>query len=406
MAGTDAEVIVLGSGPAGAATAAHLARRGRHVLLLEGRDFARPRPADLRSGEVLSPGSQRELAHLGLPAGDWCLSSFATLRHHWPNGRVTDDPLPHGLQYWQIDRGRFDRALFALARAAGADARDGHRARDLLRDDWGAACGVIARAVGGAERAWRAPIVVDASGRHSALLVRLGLKEPDPEFRRAALICFYESVPDCAPGVWEQHFPGRHDAALKGSRMRDGLYRFSLEVDLAFRDRFAARHGLQTPHALLLALLRELAPALHARFAAAHPLPYSMAYAPLAYRVRRIAHDGLLLVGDTTGYLDPSTGQGIEFALRSARLAAAAIDGALAAGDYHRARFAPYLAGRRREIRATLAWLRLYLRLTRRRPLLDAFSHLSPARAALIRALVTPREVVGSGARDAAPRRP
>lgn len=387
------EVIVVGGGPAGAATAIALARRDRRVLLLEGRDFARPRAADLRSGEVLSPGSQRELARLGLAPerGDWRFSTFAALRQHWPNGRITHDPLPRGLCYWQIDRGRFDRALFALAREVGVDARDGHRVRDVLRDERGVVRGVTAQAGGEPERPWRAPLVVDAGGRHSPLLVKLRLKEPDPEFRRAALICFYQEVPDCAPGVWEQHFLGRHDAALKGSLIRPGLCRFSLEVDLAFRDAFAARLDRRAPHALLLALLRELAPALHARFATARPLDYSMAYAPLAYRVREIAHDGLLLVGDATGYLDPATGQGIEFALRGARLAAAAIDDALAAGDCRRERFAPYLAGRRREVLTALVWLRLYLRLTRRRAALDAFSRLPSARAALIRLLVTPR---------------
>lgn len=389
---TAPETIVVGSGPAGTATAIALARRGRRVLLLEGRDFGQPRAADLRSGEVLSPGSQRELARLGLDpgAGNWHMSSFATLRQYWPNGRVTHDALPRGLRYWQIDRGRFDRALFALARETGVDARDGHRVRDVLSGD-GTIHGVTARNGNGAERAFRAPIVVDASGRHSALLSRLRLKAPDPEFRRAALICFYETVPDCAPGVWEQHFLGRHSLALKGSRMRAGLYRFSLEADLAFRDRFADERGLRAPHALLLAILREFAPALHERFAAARPLPYSMAYAPLAYRVTGITHNGLLLVGDTTGYLDPATGQGIEFALRAARLAAATIADALDAGDYRRDRFTAYVAGHHREVSAALTRLRLYLRLARHRPILNAFSYLPPARAALIRALVTPR---------------
>lgn len=401
-ASTDAEVIVVGSGPAGAATATHLARRGRRVLLLEARDFARhpvPRAAEMRSGEVLSPGSQQELRRLGLvgdanpPAADWCFTPFDTLRHSWPNGRATLDPLPPGLQYWQTDRGRFDRALFALARAAGVEARDGCRVRALLRaaGDRGAVRGVVTGAGTDAGREWRAPIVVDAGGRHSAILAQLGLKEPEPEFQRIALVCFYEWVPDCLPGVWEQHFLPAHNTAVKGSLMREGLYRFSLETDLAFRDRFAARHGRQAPHALKLAILRDLAPPLYERFRAARPLPYSMAYAPLGYRVRRIADDGLLLVGDAAGYLDPATGQGVEFALRTARLAAASIERALLARDYRREQFAPYLAGHRREIARAMRWLRLYLRLSRQRQCLALFSALPPARAALIHALVRPR---------------
>ncbi len=390
----DAEVIVVGGGPAGAATAIHLARRGRRVTLLEGRDFARPRMADIRGGEVLSPAGQRELAALDLPldAGQegFRLQPFDLLRQSWPNGRVTLDQLPSGLQFWQLDRGRLDRALCALARAEGVDVREASRVRDVVRDVDGAVCGVVTKSSAAAGRVWRAPLVVDASGRRSALLARLALKRPEPEFQRVALVLFFSAAPDAAPGVWEQYFLGAHNTTLRGSLMRPGLYRYSFETDLAFRDAFAARHGKSTPHAMVLAMLTELAPALHERFEAACPLPYSAAYAPVGYRVSRITHDGLVLVGDAAGYLDPSTGQGVEFALRTARLAAASLDAALDARDYRRERFVPYLDGRRHEIDAATRKLRLMLRLSRRRPVLGLVSRVGPVRAAVVRAMVRP----------------
>jgi len=390
----DAEVIVVGAGPAGAATAIYLARCGRRVLLLEGRDFARARAADMRSGEALSPGGQRELAALGLTCDDagWRLTPFDTLRNHWPNGRVTHDPLPRGLAFWQTDRGQLDRALFALARAEGVDARDGCRVADVSRDADGTICGVVTKTGPTAEaRTWRAPIVVDAGGRRSVILARLALKQPEREFRRIALVLFFAGVPDCPPGVWEQHFFAAHNTTLRGSLLRPGLYRYSFETDLAYRDLFAVRHGKLTPHATVLAMLAESRPALHERFAAAPVLPYSAAYAPVGYRVPDIARDGLVLVGDAAGYLDPATGQGIEFALRTARLAATSIDGALERRDYRAASFAPYLDGRRRELDAAMRALRLYLRLSRQEPLLNLFSRLPPARTLMTRALVTPR---------------
>jgi flavin-dependent dehydrogenase len=393
MAGNEAEVIIVGGGPAGAATAIHLARRGRKVLLLEGRDFSRPRAADIRSGEVLSPGGQQEIARLGLPPdeGDWRLFPFDTLRFTWHNGKITSDRLPDGLQFWQTDRGRFDRALFALARSTGAEGRDGCRVSNLLRDETGVVCGVVTKVGDRAGQELRAPIVVDASGRRSALLARLKLKEPEREFRRVALVTFYEWFPDCTPGVWEQHFIADHNTAVKGSIMREGLYRFSFETDLAFRDEFAARYGKQTPHAMVLAMLKQLRPALYERFLSAKPLAYSVAYAPIAYRVPHIIHDGMLMVGDAAGYLDPSTGQGIEFALRTARLAALTIDQALTVRDYRREQFAPYLEGRRRELSRAMSFLRLYLRMSRQRVLLSLFSHLPPARAAMMRSIVKPQ---------------
>lgn len=389
----DAEVLIVGGGPAGAATAIHLARKGCQVVLLEGRDFSKPRPADMRSGEVLSPGSQQELARLGLPVGekDWKLLPFKVLKHSWHNGRVTYDKLPGNLEFWQIDRGKFDRALCRLARENNVEYHEASRVSNLLRDDSGKVCGVVTKNGEEAGREWYAPLVVDASGRRSALLARLRLKEPEPEFQRVALVTFYQYFPDCMPGVWEQHFLAAHNTVIKGAIMREGLYRFSFETDLAFRNEFAAQFGKQTPHAMVLAMLRQIKPELYERFAAAQPLPYSVAYAPIGYRVNSVVHNNLLLVGDASGYLDPSTGQGIEFALRTARLAASSIIQAQAKGGYSTQNFKLYLEGRRREIQKSMNWLRLYLRMSRQKPLLELFSYLPPARAALMRSLVNPR---------------
>jgi flavin-dependent dehydrogenase len=53
---------------------------------------------------------------------------------------------------------------------------------------------------------------------------------------------------------------------------------------------------------------------------------------PFDWPNRSVIADGLLLVGDAAGYYDPLTGQGIHQALRSAELAAEAIDSALRTG--------------------------------------------------------------------------
>ena len=59
--------------------------------------------------------------------------------------------------------------------------------------------------------------------------------------------------------------------------------------------------------------------------------------APIGYRVPELTRDRLLLVGDAAGYLSPITGQGIEFAMRSARLAATVADKALRDDDLSQA---------------------------------------------------------------------
>jgi flavin-dependent dehydrogenase len=54
---------------------------------------------------------------------------------------------------------------------------------------------------------------------------------------------------------------------------------------------------------------------------------------PLAYEVTPPRDDGIVLVGDAAGFLDPFTGEGVYAALRSAEVAAEVVGRALRAGD-------------------------------------------------------------------------
>jgi flavin-dependent dehydrogenase len=387
-----AEVIIVGGGPAGAATAVALARAGRKVRLLEARNFKQPQPSDLGIGEVLSPGAQFELARLGFPCepeAGWRMEDFSALRQYWAATRSSRHRLPANLCYWQIDRGQFDRAMLNFAQQAGVEVCLGHRVKNILRQsDHGPICGVSLQ--NPAETNFHAPLVVDAAGRNSPLLARLGLKLPESEFQRFAVVCFFSEVPATTPGEWEQHFLGVANTTLNGSRMRPGLYRYTLETDLTMRARFESLHK---PLDLFLAILEATRPALAARFREATPLNYAIAFAPVGYRVARPVQAGLVLVGDATGYLDPATGQGIEFALRTARLAAPSLERALSRQSFLPGEFQNYEKGLEREIARAKRDLRIYLRLTRQKPVLQLFSRSRILRELVIRRLVTPRAI-------------
>src|SRR2546423_14168254 len=60
----DADVLVVGGGPAGASSAFQLARRGVRVRVLERARFPRPKPC----AECLSPQASRILADMGVLA--------------------------------------------------------------------------------------------------------------------------------------------------------------------------------------------------------------------------------------------------------------------------------------------------------------------------------------------------
>ena len=83
----DADVIVVGAGPGGSATAYHLARHGVRVLLLEKTEF----PREKVCGDGLTPRAVRQLIRMGVdtsPEAGWlhnraCGSSAAGSASNW-----------------------------------------------------------------------------------------------------------------------------------------------------------------------------------------------------------------------------------------------------------------------------------------------------------------------------------
>jgi flavin-dependent dehydrogenase len=74
-------------------------------------------------------------------------------------------------------------------------------------------------------------------------------------------------------------------------------------------------------------------PQVQAKLSGARPLNPLWVLGPLACRAKRVAGKGFLLVGDSAGYYDPMTGEGIYQALRGAELAAEIVTEVLRGGD-------------------------------------------------------------------------
>jgi len=336
----NADAIVVGAGPAGAATAILLAEQGIKVLVL---DRARL-PRSKLCGEYLSPEAARVLDRVGvlktLDAAE--AMPLRGMRITAPDGRVLvgsyraiGDWRPYRDHALAVPRRVLDGALAERLRALPVDFREEMRVTDVLRDG-DRVVGVVAVDAEARSHVFHAPLVIGADGRASVVAHRLGCRHPH-RLQRLALGTYVSGLVDCRE--YGEIFVDPPDYAILNPVTRDRV-NLSVVVPLGHGapwtrrlDDFFDARVKQIPH-----LARRLAGAARE---AVHAL------GPLAHRVTPPLVGGVMLVGDAAGFYDPFTGEGIFSALRGAELAAATAVGALGAGDCSAAMLAGYERARR-----------------------------------------------------------
>ncbi|MET7965179.1 geranylgeranyl reductase family protein [Micromonospora sp. NPDC005305] len=288
------DVIVVGAGPAGAAAALGARRAGaQRVLLLDRHDF----PRDKACGDGIAAHALDVLAELGVTGAVDGYAPLPALRLVGPGGGTVARALPRPA--YTVPRQVFDARLVAAATAAGAELRR-HTVRTVeVRDD---------RVVLDGELAARA--VVGADGAGSVLRRTLG--HPVNPDRHLAL-----AIRGYAPAR-----PGPPEQLIVTSSARWPAYAWSFPIG---DGRANVGYGevlrgepLTRAHLLdrLAALLPGTDPA-QVTDLRAHHLPLST-HRPAPGRGR------VVLAGDALSLINPFTGEGIFYALRSGALAGAA----------------------------------------------------------------------------------
>lgn len=317
MSPLDADVVVVGVGPAGSMTAAILARRGYSVLALDRSEF----PREKACGEYFSPGVvdilTRQGAGTAVLSADHCDHPGMVIRTARTDFMLRYEQNPVPRRSIGIQRPVFDQILLDHALRQGVKVRHRSRVTGVICER-GRVAGVTTREAHQVEHV-RAKMIVGADGLHSTVSRSLGLDRPIRWPKRLGLIARY-AVPVDAEVRAEMHVG--HQVYCGLNPVAPGL------VNVGIVGRLDAKHPGESTGDYFQRRLDEL-PRASARLTQGRRATRIRGMGPLARKVRRVSGPGFLLVGDAAGFFDPFTGEGVFRALRGAELAAEAIDESL-----------------------------------------------------------------------------
>ena len=335
-----ADVIIVGAGPSGSATAAYLAMAGLDVLLLEKAAF----PREKVCGDGLTPRAVRELITLGIPTpaedgwiknrGLRIVGGGHRLELDWPD--LASFP-PYGLVRTRKD---FDDILAKHALWHGARLHESTNVTDPILDErTGAIIGVRAKAMDpdgrptGEDLLFHAPLIVAADGNSSRLSMSMNRPRRDDRPMGVAVRTYYASPRhqddylESWLELWSRDSAGRR-VLLPGYGWIFGVGDGTSNVGLGILNTSAAFGKVDYKE--ILSRWVDTLPPEWTFNDETMTTPVRGAALPMGFNRQPHYARGLLLVGDAGGMVNPFNGEGIAYAMESGRLAAEVIAQAFA----------------------------------------------------------------------------
>jgi menaquinone-9 beta-reductase len=323
--GTEADVIVVGAGPAGSTAAYHLAQAGLDVLLLEKTVF----PREKVCGDGLTPRATKQLLKMGVDvdAPGWIrnkglriIGGGVRMELPWPDLASYPD---YGLVRTRED---FDQILAERAVKVGARLRMNTAVTDPILDDTGRITGVVAKTPEGETR-FHAPLVVAADGNSTRLSLAMGLRKRDDRPMGVAVRRYYTSPrhDDDYLESWLELWDG--ERLLPGYGWVFGVGDGTSNVGLGLLNTSEAFKNVDYRK-----LLRSWLAGMPEEWGYVEDNatgPVRGAALPMGFNRTPHYTRGMLLVGDAGGMINPFNGEGIAYAMESAEMAAEVIVQAL-----------------------------------------------------------------------------
>jgi len=333
------DLVVVGAGPGGSATAYYATKAGLQTLLLDRQEFPRDKPC----GDGLMPHATAEISLMGL--GDWLDEP-----HH---GRFTGfsvytqstylrqavPPTLHGPHGYVVKREETDAKLLERAISVGAEFRSKTRATGLLRSAAGEVTGVQA-ASGAQILRFEAPLVVVADGVGG--FANEGMKAHQNAVARRR---YYRGVNGPNKEDLQVFITGDMNERGAGYGWVFYLGDGRANVGAGVSTKTLARTGRNLKD-FFDRFLEEPQPAAWLKGTEPEGPAKSWSLKMGMWGAKRYAR-GLMMVGDAGSMIHPISGEGVGYAIESGRLAASWAHEAHARKDFS----ASVLSGYERQLR-------------------------------------------------------
>jgi len=320
----EADVIVVGAGPAGSTTAYYLAQAGLDVLMLEKATF----PRDKICGDGLTPRAVKQLVAMGIDidAPGWIRNKGLRI---YGGGVKIELPWPELASFpdYGLVRARTDLDEIIADRAvkAGATLRQATTVTGPILDE---RTGRVVGAVDKDGNEYRGRLVVAADGNSARMALGIGIRKRDDRPLGVAVRRYYQTPrhDDDYLESWLELWDGRR--LLPGYGWVFGLGNGTSNVGLGLLN--TSKSFQNTDYRSMLRLWTANMPP-EWQFDEEHATgPIRGAALPMGFNRQPHYARGMLLVGDAGGMINPFNGEGIDYAMESGHLAADIIVQALA----------------------------------------------------------------------------